>query len=88
MRPEAMIESARKEVLGKSHGQIEEETAWKWASRAIACFEIYQATGVMAWLKDSEDYYHEAIEHAAFADKSCGVLQAVRDWMDEAIPRR
>jgi hypothetical protein len=32
------VDEASKELESKSYGQIQKETAWKWASRAAASF--------------------------------------------------
>ena len=80
------LEDARRELRAKTIKQIEEETAYKWAARAIAAYESYEDTGDPSWLKDSEDYYHESIEHAALADHSGRVLSVVRNWIHQTIP--
>lgn len=82
-----MLEAARREVLEKSHEQVEEETAWKWAARAVACFENHEESHSERWLEDYEDYRHEAIEHAAFADQDGTVLRNVRAWLERHAPR-
>ena len=71
---------ARIELAQKTRAQIEEETATKWAARAAAAHERYQQTGNVQWLRDFEDYLHEAIEHAAFADETGVALQSLRAW--------
>ncbi len=81
------LDEAREEVQVKSRSQIEEETAYKWAARAVAAHENYAQTRNVSWLRDCQDYYHEAVEHAALADHSGAVLRAVRTWVHRYIPR-
>lgn len=61
------IKAALKEVQEKDEEDIEIETSYKWASRAIACFQLYTETELVTWLLKGEDYRHEALEHAALA---------------------
>lgn len=59
------IKEAATELSGKSITEIQEETAYKWGSRACAAYEAFLETKDMEWLFDGHEYYHEAIEHAA-----------------------
>ena len=62
------IEEALKELGEKNLDQIQTETAWKWGSRAAASFEnCLSATGSkkLACWSIGEEYFHEAMEHAA-----------------------
>jgi len=77
---QSILAEAREEVLAKSHARIEEDTAWKWAARAIACHALWKETREDHWIEEAEDYRHEAIEHAAFAND--GVLATVRRWIE------
>jgi hypothetical protein len=80
------VDAAYEEVGSKTHSQVDEETAHKWASRAIASYRHFEETGDGAWLLRSSDYYHEAVEHAALADHSGGVLREVRKRIHEVLP--
>ena len=81
------LDEARHEVQDKTRSQIEEETAYKWAACAVAAHENYELTDNVSWLRDCQDYFHEAVEHAALADQSGAVLRAVRTWVHRYIPR-
>lgn len=62
------IEAAKEELSQKSFNDIQKETAWKWASRAAASFEISlteKGTAKFASFVIGEEYFHEAVEHAA-----------------------
>ncbi|NJO48207.1 MAG: hypothetical protein HC840_00665 [Leptolyngbyaceae cyanobacterium RM2_2_4] len=62
------VEMAKLELSRKSLSDIHTDTAWKWASRACAAFQIsLELTGVNKSLKFSEgqDYLGEAKEHAS-----------------------
>lgn len=66
----ACIESAVVELCEKSLDDIQRETACKWAGRACAA-------AALGLDKDSHEYAHEAIEHAALCPDE-RVLHAVR----------
>lgn len=75
------IEKARKELSEKNLNDIQIQTAWTWASRAAASYQnSLDAKGkdkLLYWSL-GEEYYHEAVEHAALAD-SDSFLKEVRD---------
>jgi len=73
---------AIQEILSKSEGQIQRETAYKWASRAMACYWLYGRSGDMSWALRAEEYRHEAIEHAAVAEDDCRTLRALEHAME------
>ena len=75
------VRAAYVEVTTKSKAQIEKETAYKWGSRAIACFQLYHSTGDTRWFLQGEDHRHEAIEHAAFAEEP-GLIERIRSAID------
>lgn len=82
-----LLEEARCEVADKTRDQIEEETAYKWAARAVAAYERHAKSDGAMWLRDAVTYFDEAVEHAALADRSGLVLHAVRQWVDAHVPR-
>lgn len=62
------VEMAKLELSRKSLSDIHTDTAWKWASRAVAAFEISMTlTKSSKALKFAEarDYEGEAKEHAS-----------------------
>lgn len=63
------VDEARKEVQDKTTEDINKETAYKWASRAIACYEFADQSPENdeknEWALRAEDFRHEALEHAA-----------------------
>jgi hypothetical protein len=56
--PHALILESAAELQAKSEQDIELETAIRWGARAIAAYE-------MGNFLSGEDYFHEALEHAA-----------------------
>lgn len=80
------VEEARAEILQKPRVAIEEETARKWAARAVAASILFKETGGHRWLHDALDYAHEACEHAAFADQTGQTLQSVRAFIRQRAP--
>lgn len=85
----ALLDDARREVVQKSRAQIEEETAWKWAARAAASYQLFIESGRQdeRRLRDTVEYQHEAIEHGAMADHSGHLLARLRAWMHQYVPR-
>lgn len=85
------VEMAKLELSRKSMSDIHTDTAWKWASRAVAAFQLsLPMTGTNKALKFSEgqEYLGEAKEHAAqvgslFLEK---IEMAVgKDFMDALL---
>lgn len=79
------LEAAQAELKQKNYRQIQEETAWKWASRAAACYQNCvdgHVDSLSCWTL-GEEYLHEAIEHAALAEADQDLLKAV---LAEVIP--
>lgn len=70
------VPKALAELRVKTLEEIESETAYAWASRALAALQFYQSTGDLRWLLNCETYKGEALEHAAFAPP--GVLEELR----------
>jgi hypothetical protein len=83
------LADARRELLAKTREDIERETAWKWAARAVAAYELAQVRRfpvARTLMHDARTYLDEAIEHAAMADRTGAVMRAVRDWVDQQVP--
>jgi uncharacterized protein YpiB (UPF0302 family) len=63
------IEEAREELKEKSYLEIQKKTAWTWASRAAASYQLAEEekdlSRKVAIFQVAEEYHHEAIEHAA-----------------------
>lgn len=76
------LDEALEELQLKTYRQIQEETAWKWAGRACAsyqnCLQEVPANRLICWTL-GEEYYHEAVEHAALAEETSDLMQAIRD---------
>ena len=92
LQPVTLLDDARVELAQKTRSQIEEETAYKWAARAVAAYENLVKSGddahaALRWLRDFEHYRDESTEHAALADDTGSVLQAVRAWMLPHVPK-
>ena len=77
------LDAARKELGEKSQTQIEEETAAKWAARAIVCYEQYIKVGLGDTWARAETNYHEALEHAALADDPMCLVAEVKAEVDK-----
>jgi hypothetical protein len=76
---DARLFEAARELSQKTRLQIEAETAWKWAARAIV-------TDSYGRIVDASTYWGEALEHAALADATGAILAEVRAWMRQYIP--
>lgn len=75
------VENARVELQTKTCGQIEFETATRWAARAVAAMELHIATGEIRWAVLCGEFGSETIEHAGaagdgYADIMCAELRA------------
>jgi len=69
----AIVEEARAELRKKSLDEIQRETAWKWAARAVAAVE-------MGAYSDAHEYAHEAVEHAGLCTDDSLITQ-VRSFL-------
>ena len=81
-----LVAEARAELLSKTREQIERETAFKWAARAVAAYELW-VRGDREMYHDAVCYIGEALEHAVFADETGQTVQDVRDWVHRYVPR-
>ena len=61
------IHKAYIEISSKSLHDIQKETAITWSGRAIAAYHLYSSSGRIRNLMDSQEYAHEALEHASLA---------------------
>lgn len=81
------VEDAREELSKKTYHQVQRETAWKWASRACASYEWVSdgenAQPLMSWTV-AEEYFHEAIEHAALTE--AGAPELLKEIQDAVEP--
>lgn len=75
------VEKAREELKDKSYLEIQKETAWKWASRSAASYDLAieekDISRKVAVLSVAEEFHHEAIEHAALYEDGGGLLREV-----------
>lgn len=76
------LEKALAELKSTNYQQIQEQTAWTWASRACVCYNScadQQDNRVrLACWAVGEEYYHEAVEHAALYDGEIDLVKAIR----------
>jgi hypothetical protein len=71
------IREAKKELAEKSYRDIQESTAWTWASRGVASYQnvmIVSKDKKMAYYLLAEEYSHEAREHAALVEAGASSL--------------
>lgn len=80
------LAAARSEAAGASAKDVEVETAWTWAARAVARAEAAERSGGTscdAW-REYEDALHEALEHAALVRDGGRTLRAVERAVSRA----
>lgn len=85
------VDEALKELEEKSYRQIQEETAYKWGARAAASYQMLMSESgpkqLVLWTL-AEEYYHEAVEHAALVEDGGEVLTnlhtQVRGYQEKA----
>lgn len=70
------IEAAKKELQEKTLTDIQMETAYKWASRALACRELFEDNNQL--MLDYSEYMHEALEHAALVEDEAFFIEIKR----------
>lgn len=87
------LEEARKKLEEKSYHEIQKETAWTWSSRAVVSYEfVLEASKdqkIASWTV-AEEFYHEAIEHAALTEEDAPKLlkeiqDAVHPYQEKAV---
>jgi hypothetical protein len=76
------LKEAKKELEEKTYREVQEETAWKWASRAAAsyqnCADAAKGNRLALWTI-GEEFYHEALEHAALVEGEDDLLKDIRE---------
>jgi len=86
------VNEAIQELKHKSFNDVQLETAYKWASRAAASYVLMIDAEVdkkLGFWTMAEDYYHEAIEHAALtvgnpAELVAKIQAAVAPYQEKA----
>lgn len=76
------LQKAMVELQQKTYAQIQEETAWTWASRACVSYQgslVAELPQKLVLFALGEEYFHEAVEHAALNVSTPNLLQQVRD---------
>jgi hypothetical protein len=84
--PDFDIDAALEEVREKEEIEIEVETAFKWASRSCACYQLYDETNEVKWLLSAASYENEALEHAAMAKDNASTLKVIEAEIEKYKP--
>jgi hypothetical protein len=76
------IDKAKKELKEKSYLEIQKDTAWTWASRACASYElaieekdIHRKVSIF---QVAEEFFHESVEHAALYEDNGELLKKLQ----------
>lgn len=77
------VDAALKEVEEKTELQVQVETAYKWGSRAIACYKKYSETKALKWFVQALEYRHESLEHAALVEDDGKLLSEIQKEIDK-----
>lgn len=81
------IDEAKQELKDKAYLEIQKETAWKWASRAGASYDLAieekDLCRKVAVFQIAEEFYHEAIEHAALHEDGGDLVSKVEKELDQ-----
>lgn len=81
------LEAAQKELSEKSYIDIQMETAWKWASRAVVAYQASidgkNTPEKLGWYLQGVEYGHEAIEHAALVEDKGKVLNDIQSNLEK-----
>lgn len=73
----ALVVHATTELARKSLRDIQVETAYTWAARAVAAAKSGN-------IVDAHEYWHESLEHAALA--GLPILQAITAEVGKLVP--
>jgi hypothetical protein len=80
------VKEAREELSQKAYLDIQKETAWKWASRAAASYELAieekNIKRKIAILQVAEEFHHESCEHAALYEDHGKLLGEIEKELD------
>jgi hypothetical protein len=75
------LQKAKDELKEKSYLEIQKQTAWTWASRGAASYDLAieekDLSRKVAIFSVAEEYYHEAVEHAALYEDGGDLLKEV-----------
>ena len=75
------VDKAREELKETSYLEIQKKTAWTWASRSAASYDLAieekDLCRKVAVFQVAEEYHHEAIEHAALYEDGGDLLKKV-----------
>lgn len=75
------LKEAKEELEKKTYREIQKSTAWTWASRAAASYDNCAKADkdkLVLWTV-AEEFYHEAIEHAALVEGEEDLVKEVRE---------
>jgi hypothetical protein len=80
------VKDAKEELAKKSYLEIQKETAWKWASRAAASYELAveekDIHRKVAIYQVAEEYWHESLEHAALYEDDGKLLKGLQEVLN------
>jgi hypothetical protein len=81
------VAEAKKELSENSYSMIQEQTAFKWASRAAATYELLLSVErekkIVTWTI-AEEYAHEAVEHASLVgDHAADIVEEIQDALSD-----
>lgn len=85
--PKIDVTAALKEIKQKSKAKIEAETSYRWAARSIACYQLFEETGLLSWLLRAKDNEHEAKEHGSLVEDENKTLEFVCRAINKAKKR-
>ena len=80
------LDKAKEELKEKSYLDIQKQTAWTWASRAAVSYDLAieekDPHRKVAVFMVAEEYYHEAVEHAALYEDGGKLLAKVDEELE------
>jgi hypothetical protein len=77
------LKAAKDELATKTYFEIEKDTAFKWAARAIESYKKAEPSGDLELFLNAEEYRHEAIEHAAMVNDNFETLKEIEIKIEE-----
>jgi NADH:ubiquinone oxidoreductase subunit E len=77
------LKKAELELSKNTIQQIEQQTAYTWASRSWVAYSNFMKTKDFRWFEDAEQYYLEACEHAAcYTKDALSLLKEIKEKLD------
>jgi hypothetical protein len=77
------LKAAAEALSKKNITQIQVESAYSWASKAIVAYKNFNGKHDIRWFLDAETYFAEALEHAGASElKASQITKEIKDAIE------